>query len=124
MMTWLTTTEAATFLSARGVTVVSRQGRQPPTPQTIKVWCQRGVLAQTQRIGGRQRGYYLIAQDELERFEPPAMGRPLIHDPSPATLAKRRSRGRSHPPFPTTFNHSQKAGHADADTSAPAVPEI
>ena len=92
MTTWLTTTEAATFLAARGITVVSRLGRQPPTPQTIKVWCQRGTLSQTQRIGGRQRGYYLIAQDELERFEPPPMGRPPIPAPSTAALAKRKSR--------------------------------
>lgn len=92
MTAWLTTTEAAAFLAARGVTVVSRQGRQPPTPQTVKVWCQRGILSQTQRIGGRQRGYYLIAQDELERFEPPPMGRPPIPAPSAVALAKRKSR--------------------------------
>lgn len=78
MTAWLTTNQAAAFLSAHGVTVVSRLGRQPPTAQTIKVWCQRGILKQTQRIGGRQRGYYLIAQDELETFEPPAMGRPSV----------------------------------------------
>ncbi|NNJ12231.1 hypothetical protein EKD04_018030 [Chloroflexales bacterium ZM16-3] len=87
MITWLTTTQAATFLASRGVTVVSRQGRQPPTPQTVKVWCQRGVLTQTQRIGGRQRGYYLVAQDELETFTPPAMGRPGGHAMSPAAHA-------------------------------------
>jgi len=79
MTTWLTTVQAATFLAERGVRVVSRQGRQPPTPQTIKVWCRRGVLRQTQRIGGRQRGYYLVAQVELETFTPPVMGRPAQH---------------------------------------------
>jgi hypothetical protein len=47
MTTWLTTTQAAAFLAARGVTVLSRNGRQPPTPQTVKVWCYRGLLRQT-----------------------------------------------------------------------------
>lgn len=112
MTAWLTTTEAAAFLAARGVTVVSRQGRQPPTPQTVKVWCQRGTLSQTQRIGGRQRGYYLIAQDELETFEPPPMGRPPIHDPSPATLARRRSRGQLHESLPTKSKHDQGESQA------------
>ncbi|NNJ12984.1 hypothetical protein EKD04_021905 [Chloroflexales bacterium ZM16-3] len=68
---------------------MSRQGRQAPTPQTVKVWCQRGVLTQTQRIGGRQRGYYLGDQDELETFTPPAMGRPGGQAASPAAPAKR-----------------------------------
>ncbi len=99
MSTWLTTDQAAAFLAARGVTVVSRQGRQPPTPQTVKVWCRRGVLTQTQRIGGRQRGYYLVTQDELETFVPPVMGRPQADSASPTALAKRRSRSQARPPL-------------------------
>ena len=98
MNIWLTTDQAAAFLAARGVTVVSRQGRQPPTPQTVKVWCRRGVLTQTQRIGGPQRGYYLVTQDELETFVPPMMGRPQAHIASPTALAKRRSRSQARPP--------------------------
>lgn len=71
----LTTAEAAAFLAERGVRV---RGNKPGA-RTVEAWCKRGLLT-ADRIGGPRRGIYLIEQAELEKFEPPTLGRP----PKPA----------------------------------------
>lgn len=76
MNSLLTTTEAAALLSDRGITVRSKRDGtdRPPSANTVKHWCQQGRFATAQRIGGTQRGYWLIDKAELLAFTPPAIG--------------------------------------------------
>jgi hypothetical protein len=89
---WLIASEAAAFLAARGITVVSREGCKPPDRDTVTAWARRGVLRQVRRVGSDRYGIWQFDQAELESFVPPVMGRPLAADPTPATAARRPKR--------------------------------
>jgi hypothetical protein len=70
----LTTEEAAALLAERGVMVRQRSHEHPPTARNIEHWCKAGVLT-CERKGGPRRGVWLVAEEALEDFEPPTMGR-------------------------------------------------
>ena len=66
----LTTAQAAAYLNERGgfSFVV--------TQQLVHQWLKRGKFPTARKVGGRERGYWLIPEAELVRFRPPRMGRP------------------------------------------------
>ena len=92
MTTWLIASEAAAFLAARGITVMSRAGCKAPDRDTVTAWARRGVLRQVRRVGSDRYGIWQFDTAELETFSPPAMGRPLAADPASATVARRSKR--------------------------------
>lgn len=73
MAKYYTTEEAALYLTERGFT--AREGG-PVTARTVQHWCIARNMVAT-REGGKHRGQWLIAEDELAGFVPPKMGQPV-----------------------------------------------
>jgi len=64
----LTTADVAKLLSEREHKLIK--------PDTVKHWCLQGRFPNAHRIGSTRRGYWLIPQSDVDRFELPPMGRP------------------------------------------------
>jgi hypothetical protein len=92
-MDTLTTTQAAELLKKHNINV---------TAQTVKKWCQNKYIPGAYRLGSKYGGLWVIPLDSLigaleTGTIPPRgkRGRKPDENPSPLTLAKRRSRERS-----------------------------
>lgn len=72
-MTYLTTPEAAAYLTRRGLTD-SKGG--PVRQQTVTQWCLRGRLPGAVKVGSERRGEWRIPIEVLDAFTPFPSGRP------------------------------------------------